>query len=148
MKKLLIMLLAAATMVSVTACGSKEDTNTDAQNNSETVVEEPVEEEKTEDKTEEAPAEENKENETAELEEVAEEIIVNGEITAVADDSVTIKTEDGKELTFPISEETDKTEAEELAVGDKLEVSYSGDIEAEGSTVVVNKLVKSAADAQ
>lgn len=147
MKKLLIMLLAAATMVSVTACGSKEETKTDAQNNNETVVEEPVEE-KTEDKAEETPAEENKETETAEVEEVAEESIVNGEITAVADDSVTIKTEDGKELTFPISEETDKTEASDLAVGDKLEVSYSGDIEAEGSTVVVNKLVKSAADAQ
>lgn len=155
MKNMVAILLAAMMMLSVTACSSdkEESASTDS---SQTTQNEEIQEEKPDapadtEQPEETPAEdsENPEENPAETPEQTEEQTVSGKVTEIADDSVTIEIEDGTALTFPLTEEVDKTQAENIASGDTVEVTYTGFVEdTDTSNAVVVKLVQTPADAE
>lgn len=154
MKNMVAILLAAMMMLSVTACSSdKEEPSSDSaptSQNEEVQEEEPDAPADTE-QPEETPAEDSEQpkDTSAEDSEQTEEQTVSGKVTEISDDSVTVEIEDGTALTFPLTEDVDKTQAENIASGDTLEITYTGSVEdSDTSNAVVVKLVQTPADAQ
>ena len=151
MKKFLVLLLASATMLSLAACGSKDEEEVEPA--PEAVVEEEASEETEEaEKPEEAEViEEAPEIGASEenAEEAAEETSITGMIVSAEEGSVTIQTQEGTELTFALSEETDTTEAQEMKPGDNLEIFYTGSIDGEDtSAAVISRIVETSVDFQ
>ena len=66
-----------------------------------------------------------------------------------ADATVTIQTEDGQELTFSLSDDTDRSQTDSLLAGNTLEVIYTGAIDgSDTSNVTVVQLVETGAEAE
>lgn len=63
--------------------------------------------------------------------------------------TVTIQTEDGQELSFSLSDETDRSQADGMLIGNTLEVIYTGTIDgSDTSNVNVVQLVETGAEAE
>ena len=154
MKNMVAILLAAMMMLSVTACSSdKEEPSADSAPNSqnEEVQEEEPDAPADSEQPEETPAEDSEQpkDTSATDSEQTEEQTVSGKVTEISDDGVTVEIEDGTALTFPLTEDVDKTQAENIASGDTLEITYTGSVEdTDTSNAVVIKLVQTPADAE
>ena len=59
----------------------------------------------------------------------AQQQTITGTIVESAEDTVTIQTEDGQELTFSLSDDTDRSQTDSLLAGNTLEVIYTGAID-------------------
>ena len=154
MKKFLVLLLASATMLSLAACGS--DDKEEPETAPETVIEEETASEPEDAGETEEPEVIEEEPETAASEETAEgsveaaeETSITGMIVSSEEGKVTIQTQEGSELTFTISEETDSSEAQEMKAGDNLEIFYTGELNGEDtSAAVVTRMVETSVDFQ
>ena len=78
-----------------------------------------------------------------------EQQTITGTIVESAEDTVTIQTEDGQELTFSLSDDTDRSQTDSLLAGNTLEVIYTGAIDgSDTSNVTVVQLVETGAEAE
>ena len=75
-------------------------------------------------------------------------VMINNMVGSV-EDTVTIQTEDGQELTFSLSDDTDRSQTDSLLAGNTLEVIYTGAIDgSDTSNVTVVQLVETGAEAE
>ena len=119
MKKLLVILLSAALLATAVACGGTEEP-----------AESPASESTPASEAESEPAESEAEGE-------AEAQTVTGTIVDATMNTVTISTEEGAELSFALTDETDTSKAEGMQVGSTLVVTYTGSIDGTDTSAAV-----------
>ena len=79
----------------------------------------------------------------------AQQQTISGTIVESAEDTVTIQTEDGQELTFSLSDDTDRSQTDGMLTGNTLEVIYTGAIDgSDTSNVTVVQLVETGAEVE
>ena len=127
MKKWIIGLLAA---MIVTACGQQNNETTSAE--AETTME--AESQETEESSEEASAEEETSKEdTDAAAEAAEEKQITGTVVDAAMNSIIIRTDDGRDLSF--SKEDAETDLKDgLLLDIKVTITYTGEIDGDDAT--------------
>ena len=134
MKHLFAILLASAMVFAFAACSSSNDAPASQGTTEQEVAtdeEKPVEPEQPTDA------------------EDAQQQTITGTIVESAEDTVTIQTEDGQELTFSLSDDTDHSQTNSLLAGNTLEVIYTGAIDgSDTSNVTVVQLVETGAEAE
>ena len=121
MKKLLVILLSAALLATAVACGGTEEP-----------AESPASESSPASEAESEPAESE-----SEAEGEAEAQTVTGTIVDATMNTVTISTEEGTELSFALTDETDTSKAEGMQVGSTLVVTYTGSIDGTDTSAAV-----------
>lgn len=139
MKKLALILAALTLVFSLTACGSKEEAPADEEDN--TAVEEQVDAETETEGEEDAEAAEDETEAETEDENAAdaEEAVYTGIIEEKKDFMVIVTSEDGADAyVFNLGEDV-TCEAEE---GDKVTVTYTGDLDDIDATLVASKIEK------
>lgn len=78
-----------------------------------------------------------------------EQQTITGTIVESAEDTVTIQTEDGQELSFSLSDDTDRSQTDGMLTGNTLEVIYTGAIDgSDTSNVTIVQLVETGAEAE
>ena len=139
MKHLFAILLASAMVFAFAACSSSNDAPA-SQGTTDEEKEEPAA-----DATEEKPVEPEQPTDA----EDAQQQTITGTIVESAEDTVTIQTEDGQELTFSLSDDTDRSQTDGMLTGNTLEVIYTGAIDgSDTSNVTVVQLVETGAEAE
>lgn len=132
MKHLFAILLASAMVFAFAACSSSNDAPaSQGTTEQEVATDEEVEPEQPTDA------------------EDAQQQTITGTIVESAEDTVTIQTEDGQELTFSLSDDTDRSQTDSLLAGNTLEVIYTGAIDgSDTSNVTVVQLIETGAEAE
>ena len=139
MKHLFAILLASAMVFAFAACSSSNDAPASQGTTEQEVATDEEKEEPAADATEEKPVEPEQPTDA----EDAQQQTITGTIVESAEDTVTIQTEDGQELTFSLSDDTS------LLAGNTLEVIYTGAIDgSDTSNVTVVQLVETGAEAE
>lgn len=145
MKHLFAILLASAMVFAFAACSSSNDAPASQGTTGQEVATDEEKEEPAADATEEKPVEPEQPTDA----EDAQQQTITGTIVESAEDTVTIQTEDGQELTFSLSDDTDRSQTDSLLAGNTLEVIYTGAIDgSDTSNVTVVQLVETGAEAE
>lgn len=142
MKHLFAILLASAMVFSFAACSSSNDapasqgtTEQEVATDEESQVPAADAEEKTVEPAQPTDAEDKQQT-------------ITGTIVEAAMNTVTIQTEDGQELSFSLSDDTDRSQAEGMLIGNTLEIVYTGTLDgSDTSGVTVVQLVETGAEA-
>lgn len=121
MKHLFAILLASAMVFAFAACSSSNDAPASQGTTEQEVATDEEKEEPAADATEEKPVEPEQPTDA----EDAQQQTITGTIVESAEDTVTIQTEDGQELTFSLSDDTDRSQTDSLLAGNTLEVIYT-----------------------
>ena len=136
---------ASAMVFAFAACSSSNDAPASQGTTEQEVATDEEKEEPAADATEEKPVEPEQPTDA----EDAQQQTITGTIVESAEDTVTIQTEDGQELTFSLSDDTDRSQTDSLLAGTALEVIYTGAIDgSDTSNVTVVQLVETGAEAE
>lgn len=142
MKHLFAILLASAMVFSFAACSSSNDAPA-SQGTTEQEVATDEESQVPAADAEEKPVESAQPTDTED-----EQQTITGTIVEAAMNTVTIQTEDGQELSFSLSDDTDRSQAEGMLIGNTLEIVYTGTLDgSDTSGVTVVQLVETGAEA-
>ena len=145
MKHLFAILLASAMVFAFAACSSSNDAPASQGTTEPEVATDEEKEEPSADATEEKPVEPEQPTDA----EDAQRQTITGTIVESAEDTVTIQTEDGQELSFSLSDDTDRSQTDGMLTGNTLEVIYTGAIDgSDTSNVTVVQLVETGAEAE
>lgn len=144
MKHLFAILLASAMVLSFAACSSSNDAPASQGTTEQEVATDEEKEQPAADATEEKPVEPVQPTGAED-----EQQTITGTIVEASMNTVTIQTEDGQELRFSLSDETDRSQADGMLIGNTLEVIYTGTIDgSDTSNVNVVQLVETGAEAE
>lgn len=145
MKHLFAILLASAMVFAFAACSSSNDAPASQGTTEQEVATDEEKEEPAADATEEKPVEPEQPTDA----EDAQQQSITGTIVEASMNTVTIQTEDGQELSFSLSDETDRSQADGMLIGDTLELTYTGSIDGtDTSGVQVVQLVEISVEAE
>lgn len=144
MKHLFAILLASAMVFAFAACSSSNDTPASQGTTEQEVATDEEKEQPAADTAEEKPVEPVQPTGAED-----EQQTITGTIVEASMNTVTIQTEDGQELSFSLSDDTDRSQADSLLTGNTLEVIYTGAIDGSDTTNVnVVQLVETGAEAE
>ena len=144
MKHLFAILLASAMVFAFAACSSSNDAPASQGTTEQEVATDEEKEEPAADATEEKPVEPEQPTDAED-----EQQTITGTIVESAEDTVTIQTEDGEELTFSLADDTDRSQTDGMLTGNTLEVIYTGAIDgSDTSNVTVVQLVETGAETE